>query len=121
MTVGELPIQDKYGKNTDRFVRIIRLSMTIKENKRKARKEIHEKACHLFKRVFDNLTHVDQVEIQINPPNPEPEKRFKNIIMRMTMNRSTSEKIKWNKLKPKELPQFLESYWVAPELIKDST
>ena len=95
--------------------------MTIKENKRKARKEIHEKACHLFKRVFDNLSHVDQVEIQINPPNPDPEKRFMNIIMKLTMNRATAEKIKWNKLKPKELPQFLESYWIAPELGKDST
>ena len=121
LKVGEQPLQDKDGKDTDRFIRTIRLSMTIKENKRKARREIHEKACQLFKRIFENLSHVDKVEIQINPPNPDPDKRFTNMIMKMTMNRATAEKIKWNKLKPKELPQFLESYWVAPELGKDST
>ncbi|WP_455369564.1 hypothetical protein [[Eubacterium] cellulosolvens] len=120
LRVGEYPLRDKDGKNTGRFGRIIRLSMTLKENKRKARREIHEKACQMFKRVFENLSHIDEVQIQINPPNPDETKRFTNVIMKMTMTRTTAEQIKWSKFKAKELPKVLESYWVAPELGKES-
>jgi hypothetical protein len=119
--VGEYPLRDEQGKETGRSGRIIRLSMTLKENRRKARREIHEKACELFSRVFENLSHIDEIQIQINPPNPDEGKRFTNIVMKMTMSRATSEQIKWRTFKPKELPKVLESYWVAPELRKEST
>ena len=121
MRVGEYPLRDEQGKDTGRVGRIIRLSMTLKENKRKARREIHEKACELFSRVFENLSHIDEIQIQINPPNPDEDKRFTNIVMKMTMNRATAEQIKWRTFKPKELPKLLELYWVAPELSKDPT
>lgn len=118
--IGEYPLVDKDGKNTGKWGRIIRLSMTLKDNKRKARREIYEKACELFQRVFNNLSHIDEVQIQINPPNPDPDKRFTNIVMKMAMSRATAEQIKWSKFKPKELPQVLEFYWIAPELDKDT-
>jgi hypothetical protein len=121
LRVGEYPLRDEQGKDTGRYGRIIRLSMTLKENKRKARREIHEKACELFSRVFENLSHIDEIQIQINPPNPDADKRFSNIVMKMTMSRATAEQIKWRTFKPKELPQVLESYWVAPELRKEPT
>lgn len=121
LRVGEYPLRDENGKDTGRFGRIIRLSMTLKENKRKARREIYEKACELFSRVFEKLIHIDEVQIQINPPNPDEGKRFENIVMKMTMSRATADQIKWRSFKPKELPQVLESYWVAPELRKEST
>lgn len=121
LRVGEYPLRDENNKDTGRCGRIIRLSMTLKENKRKARREIHEKSCELFSRVFENLSHIDEVQIQINPLNPNEEKRFTNVIMKMTMSRATAEQIKWRTFKPKELPKVLESYWVAPELSKDPT
>jgi hypothetical protein len=120
LKIGEYPLVDKQGKDTGRCGRVIRLSMTLKENKRKARKEIYEKACELFSRVFENLTHIDEIQIEINPPNSDEEKRFENIVMKMTMSRAKAEQIKWRTFKPKELPKILESYWVAPELGKGS-
>ena len=121
LRVGEYPLRDEQGKDTGRYGRIIRLSMTLKENKRKARREIHEKACELFSRVFENLSHIDEVQIQINPPNPDEDKLFDNIVMKMIMRRATVEQIKWRTFKPKELPKVLELYWVAPELRKEPT
>ena len=121
LRVGEYPLRDENGKDTGRFGRIIRLSMTLKENKRKARREIHEKACELFSRVFENLSHIDEIQIQIYPLDPDELKRFTNIMMKMSISRATAEQIKWSSFKPKELPKVLESYWVAPELDKDPT
>jgi hypothetical protein len=119
--VGEYPLRDKNGKNTGRWGRIIRLSMTLKENKRKARRDIHEKACELFSKIFENLNHIDEIQIQIYPLDPDELKRFTNVIMKMSISRATAEQIKWSSFKPKELPKVLESYWVAPELDKDPT
>jgi hypothetical protein len=119
--VGEYPLRDKNGKNTGRWGRIIRLSMTLKENKRKARRDIHEKACELFSKIFENLNHIDEIQIQIYPLDPDELKRFTNVIMKMSISRATAEQIKWSSFKPKELPKVLESYWVAPELNKDPT
>jgi len=119
LRVGEYPLHDENGKDTGRCGRIIRLSMTLKENKRKARRDIHEKACELFSKIFRNLSHIDEVQIQIYPLDPDELKRFTNIIMKMSISRATAEQIKWSSFKPKELPKVLESYWVAPELNKD--